>query len=93
MADAGIDYEFNQVMPEESLAELGLKLESQHPDMVIVDNGIRGTMELMHFMEQIIDVVRTHAPQAKLRATLCRTILSMPRNGGCRLLLLPSQNE
>ncbi|CAM6118671.1 unnamed protein product [Calypogeia fissa] len=65
MADAGIDYEFDQVMPE-NIAELGPKLESQRPDVVVIGNGIRGTMELTHFMEQIIDVVRTHAPQAKL---------------------------
>ncbi|CAM6114459.1 unnamed protein product [Calypogeia fissa] len=67
MADAGIHYEFASVKPEEGgLAELGPKLQSERPDVVVIGNGIRSNMELTHFMEQIIDIVRTHAPQAKL---------------------------
>ncbi|CAM6114457.1 unnamed protein product [Calypogeia fissa] len=67
MASAGIKFEFAAVKPEErALAELGRKLQSKRPDVVVIGNGIRSAMELTYFMEQIIDIVRTNAPQAKL---------------------------
>ncbi|CAM6118683.1 unnamed protein product [Calypogeia fissa] len=67
MAAAGIKFEFAAVQPGEmSLAELRRKLQSQRPDVVIIGNGIRNNMDLTYFMEQIIDIVRTNAPQAKL---------------------------
>lgn len=65
-AEAGIDYEFVGVSPEEGLAAVGPKLQSFRPDCVIIGNGIRSQMGLTHFMEQLIDVVRTSAPKAKL---------------------------
>lgn len=66
MAQAGIDYEFIGVTPEEGVADLGRKLQARHRDVVVIGNGIRREMDLTPFMEQIIDVIRQSVPQAKL---------------------------
>ena len=69
MSGAGIDYLFVEVTPEDApeLPALVKALKSKHWDALVVGNGVRSVMELTHFMEQIIDVVRANATaQTKL---------------------------
>lgn len=54
-AEAGMDYEFIGVSPEEGLAAVGPKLQSFCPDCVIIGNGLRSEMEFTCFVEQVID--------------------------------------
>lgn len=62
----GVDYELAYYSPESGLAEFAERLRARRWDGVIVGAGIVGTPQLAHFMEQIVDVARSAAPQAKI---------------------------
>ena len=42
------------------------RLQSQPVHAVVIGNGIRSNMKLTHFLEQLIDIIHTHAPQCKV---------------------------
>ena len=68
MRDVGVDFQFFDVSPEDAdgLARLGDTLKAKPFEGVVIGNGVRSNMELTEWMEQIIDVIHTNAPSAKL---------------------------
>ena len=63
---AGLPFEFVAVAPEDDLATLRDKLQQRQPDAIVVGNGIRSSMDLTFFMEQLISTAQATVPQAKI---------------------------
>ncbi len=68
MRAVGVDYQVFYVAPDEAdgLTRLRDALKEKSFDGVVIGNGVRSNMPLTGWMEQIIDVVREGAPNAKL---------------------------
>ena len=66
MIRAGYKYEIIHASPETGLDSFKHQLRTQPCDGVLIGGGVVGDPAMSYFMEQIIDVTHTHAPQAKV---------------------------
>ena len=66
MEAAGHKYLTFNVVPDTGVEKLTLYLKENQIDGAVIGFGIRREANLAHFMEQLIDTVRTHAPKAKI---------------------------
>lgn len=66
MRSLGYVYEIHHASPETGLADFAQRLKSAPCHAVLIGGGVAGNPAMSYFMEQIIDVAHTHAPQAKI---------------------------
>jgi len=66
MRSLGYIYEIHHASPETGLAAFEQRLQTAPCHAVLIGGGVAGTPSMTYFMEQIIDVTHTHAPQAKI---------------------------
>ena len=66
MNDAGYDFKPCYIGPEQGMTPLIDELSLKRWDGVVIGFGVRGNSDLTVFFEQIVNVVREHAPTAKL---------------------------
>ena len=62
----GFTYEMAYYSPESGLEDFGNRLRAACWDGVLIGAGVVRTPSLAYFMEQIVDVTRSAAPQAKI---------------------------
>lgn len=66
MRGLGYIYEIHHASPETGLEAFAQRLKSAPCHAVLIGGGVASNPAMSYFMEQIIDVAHTHAPQAKI---------------------------
>lgn len=66
MRGLGYAYEILHASPETGLEAFAQRLRSQSCHAVLIGGGVAGNPAMSYFMEQIIDVAHSLAPQAKI---------------------------
>ncbi|MFC5862646.1 hypothetical protein ACFPT7_10125 [Acidicapsa dinghuensis] len=66
MRDLGYSYEIHHASPETGLDAFAHRLRSRPCHGVLIGGGVAGNPAMSYFMEQIIDVAHSLAPQAKI---------------------------
>jgi hypothetical protein len=66
MQAAGLEYSYVHCSPETGLDSFADKLRADRCDGVVIGGGLINNPSLFYFMEQIIDVTHTNAPNAKI---------------------------
>ena len=64
-AHCNFPVEHVNVSPEDS-SEFARRLSSERVDAVVIGNGVRSNIELTYFLEQLVELIHTKAPQCKV---------------------------